>query len=543
MAVDNTETTTGGLDAVDPNAGQIIAGTGAPKDPGLTIGGLKGVKLAPDDSAVIREKLQEMIAAREAQKGGFDAWLGHMQSYGGKPGDFVENRRNYAKDVAEREAELFGMRTQLSQLNTAERLANQTARDQQNFFASLAENNPQTMPQPKPAAGGALPSGQGAAPQAAAPQPQAGGLPSAAPQVGAPLTPAQQIDLAQLYRTNPQAAITKKIELQRVSEAERQLQAAGLVPGTPTYNAALMAKVAGSGAFVPHDVRTPQGTVQTTPLQAAGASIGGGAPQPAGTAPVAAAPQAVAPVAVPQTNLPPATVNTGIGPGTKEDLEARGAQAKTEAEAIGKALAAEQEAHRAEASAAPETTQRAQRMQSDIRTANTLVGKLAQGGTLSAFLGLVDKGVQAGTIGTVNMPGFKDAVVKMDPAAKDPKVMDAYTRLAKDLEVMKLDYSRKVFKGQGAVTENERKLISSAVGDVDYMSPANLMKIAKATELEARNRADQDKLWQQMKNAGRTWSQYRDSAELKELQRAQFYRSAKTFGQTDALWPGDTQRP
>jgi hypothetical protein len=121
--------------------------------------------------------------------------------------------------------------------------------------------------------------------------------------------------------------------------------------------------------------------------------------------------------------------------------------------------------------------------------------------------------------------------------------MDAYTRLAKDLEVMKLDYSRKVFKGQGAVTENERKLISTAVGDVDYMSPANLMKVAKATEIEARNRADQDKLWQQMEKSGRTWKQYRDSNELKELQRAQFYRTAKAFGQKDALWPSDAQRP
>jgi hypothetical protein len=529
----------------------VVAGTGAIKDPGMQLGGLKGVKLAGDDSTTIREKLQEMISAREAQKGGFDAWLGHMQSYGGRPEDFVTNRRNYAADVAKREGDTFDMRTQLAQMNTNERLADQTAREQQNFFSSLTQTNPQTMQPKPPQAGGALP---GAAPQpqaAGAPQPQAGGLPVAAPQAAAPLTPSQQADLAQLYRTNPQAAITKKIELQRVSEAERQLQAAGLKPGTNEYNSALMLKVTGAGAFAPNEVRGPQGTQQQTPLQAAGQVVGGAQRstpqvQPAGAATVAPQMQpagsAVAPMAqTPAT--PPATSNTGFAPGSKEDLEVRAAQAKTEAENLGKTLAAEQEFHRSESSSAPDNAQRAQRMQADIRTANTLVGKLSQGGTLSAFLGLVDKGVQAGTVGTINMPGFKDAVVKMDPAAKDPKVMDAYTRLAKDLEVMKLDYSRKVFKGQGAVTENERKLISSAVGDVDYMSPANLMKVAKATEIEARNRADQDKLWKQMENSGRTWKQYRDSPELKELQRAQFYRTAKAFGQKDALWPSDAQRP
>lgn len=547
--MEDTTASTGGL------ALPVVAGTGAVKDPGIALGGLKGVKLAGDDSTSIREKLQEMIAAREAQKGGFDSMLGYLQSFGGRPEDFVTNRRNYAIDMAKREADTFDMRTQLAQLNTNERLAQQTAQSQQDFFSSLAQTNPQTM-QPKPqqpqAGGGALPGG---APQpqvdgVAQPQPQAGGLPVAAPQAAPVLTPAQQVDLAQLYRTNPQAAITKKIELQRVSEAERQLQAAGLQPGTPEYNSALMLKVTGAGAFAPNEVRGPQGTQQQTPLQAAGAIVGGAqrpAPQvqPAGTV---AAPQVqpmrnIAQVS-PQGNVAPvaATAGTGFAPGSKEDLDVRTAQAKTEAEGLGKTLAAEQEFHRTEATAAPESTQRAQRMQSDIRTANTLVGKLSQGGTLSAFLGLVDKGVQAGTVGTINMPGFKDAVVKMDPAAKDPKVMDAYTRLAKDLEVMKLDYSRKVFKGQGAVTENERKLISSAVGDVDYMSPANLMKVAKATEIEARNRVDQDKLWSQMKNSGRTWSQYRDSPELKELQRAQFYRTAKAFGQTDALWPGDNKQ-
>jgi hypothetical protein len=98
------------------------------------------------------------------------------------------------------------------------------------------------------------------------------------------------------------------------------------------------------------------------------------------------------------------------------------------------------------------------------------------------------------------------------------------------------------FEKQGAVTENERKLISTAVGDVNRTSPANLMRMAKATELEARNQMEQDSLWNQMKAAGLSWNQYKNSQELKDTQRKQFYRTAKTFGVTNAVYPGDEQR-
>jgi hypothetical protein len=42
-----------------------------------------------------------------------------------------------------------------------------------------------------------------------------------------------------------------------------------------------------------------------------------------------------------------------------------------------------------------------------------------------------------------------------------------------------------------------------------------------------------------MKGAGMSWSQYKSSKELADMQRNQFYRSAKTFGINDAKYPGD----
>ena len=210
-----------------------------------------------------------------------------------------------------------------------------------------------------------------------------------------------------------------------------------------------------------------------------------------------------------------------------------------EAEKVAETAAEEQKQHSADVKEAQNNAMIAQNMQKDIRTANTLLGKLAGGGAQSAFFGLIDGGIQVGNMGAVNLPKFTEAVVKMDPNAKKPEVMDAYTRVAKDVEQLKLAYTAKVFKGQGAVTDFERRLIDTAVGDVNRMSPANLMRMAKATEIESRNRMDQDRLWSQMKNAGMSWSQYKGSPELKEMQRQQFYRTAKTFGIKDAKYPGD----
>jgi hypothetical protein len=222
-----------------------------------------------------------------------------------------------------------------------------------------------------------------------------------------------------------------------------------------------------------------------------------------------------------------------------KEAEIPAAGTKREVEKLAETAAKEQEQHTADVKLAQKNALIAQNMQKDIKTAGTLLGQMAGGGAQSAFLGLVDQGIQMGNIGTVNVPGFAEFVVKMDKNAKDPKVMDAYTRVAKDLEGLKLAYTRIAFQSQGAVTENERKLISTAVGDVNRTSPANLMRMARATELEARNQMDQDRLWNEMKAAGMSWSQFKSSPDLKEMQRKQFYRTAKAFGIENAKYPGD----
>jgi hypothetical protein len=331
----------------------------------------------------------------------------------------------------------------------------------------------------------------------------------------------------------------------------------------------MFTNVVGASAFNPQDIRTPAtatspaGTMQTTPFNAASAIVGGGQRPPAPVAaPVGAVTPAAPSMAPPASTAPasPAMAPVAAAPsapaqrspfpsGSKEDLDWQQKQANIpiagatrEAEKNAEVAAEQQKQHTMDVAEARNNSMIAQNMQKDIRQANSLLGKLAGGGAQSAFFGLIDQGIQVGQLGTISAPGFTEAVVKMDPKAKDPAVMDAYVRVAKDVEQLKLAYTRKVFQGQGAVTENERKLIDTAVGNVNRMSPANLMRMAKATEIEARNKVDQDRLWNDMKASGVSWSQYKSSKELADMQRNQFYRTAKTFGIKDAVYPGDPAR-
>jgi hypothetical protein len=543
---------------------------------GLNVLGNKGVSLGADDSASIRDYLQQMINQRQGYKGSFEQGMDQMRSVlGSTQNEMAQNMQAQSAKERTNDQDVFNMRVNMAQLKTQEeRLMQekmQAAQNQLNFTNALrAEQGlpplpsaPQAGMAPAPQAGAAPAPQAGAAPApqaGAAPAPQAGMAP--APARPSNITATQMAMLQQMYADPSTRAEAQKqfIALTKKDDIERRLESAGIVRGSPQWNQALALNVAGTGAFSPMDTRTSGGTIQTTPASEAGKFLGGPAAAPVAAAPAVPAPVASAPVAprpvaapvsapAPVAAAPAPARRSPFTPGSKEDLAYQQEAARVElagetkeAEKNAEAAAKELETHSAEVKEAKTNSMVAQNMQKDIRTAGSLLGKLAGGGAQSAFFGLIDQGIQIGQFGSINAPGFTEAVVKMDPKAKDPKILDAYVRVAKDVEGLKLAYTRKVFEGQGAVTENERKLIDTAVGNVNRMSPANLMRMAKATELEARNKMDQDRLWNDMKNAGMTWRQYKSSKELADMQRNQFYRTAKTFGITDAVYPGDPAR-
>jgi len=552
-----------------------------PKTGGLTLAGQKGVSLNPADSSEIRDRLMQMISQREQAASGWGPIMEQAAVAAGKPGQFASDLQSYNTNQRTKENELFNMRVGLAQLNTEEarvkQAQEQAAQNQLNFTNAMRADQglPPLPSAPKAGMAPAPQGGMAPAPQGA--EAQAGGAAPAQARPPSNISSAQMAMLQQMYADPSTRAEAQKqyFALTKQDDMVRRLKAAGIEPGTPQFNAAMFTNVVGATAFNPQDVRTSGGTVQQTPFGAASALLAPPAPTAPAPAPApapvvgapaapAAAPVATAPRPAPVAPMAPAAPApvaaapasaTGINPatgftfGSTQDLEERqriaavGRAGETrEAEKNAEAAAEELKTHSAEVKEAKTNSMVAQNMQKDIRTAGSLLGKLAGGGAQSAFFGLIDQGIQVGQLGSINAPGFTEAVVKMDPKAKDPKIMDAYIRVAKDVEGLKLAYTRKVFEGQGAVTENERKLIDTAVGNVNRMSPANLMRMAKATELEARNKMDQDRLWNDMKNAGMTWRQYKSSKELSDMQRNQFYRTAKTFGITDAVYPGDPAR-
>ena len=219
-----------------------------------------------------------------------------------------------------------------------------------------------------------------------------------------------------------------------------------------------------------------------------------------------------------------------VGKGSLEEAKATGAGREEEEKVIGKHFGDKLAAHMVEVENAPGRRTMAESMLKDIDKADTLVGKLADPKFGNAILGLVNEGVKAGNFGQAQIAGLTQFAVKMDPNAKKPGVMDAYIRLAQNLTQMQLDYAQKVYKGQGSVTENERKLVERVIGNPDSTSPQILKQKAVAVKLEAMNRVEQERLRSEMEAAGQSWRQFLKSPELKELQMNQYKRTAKALG-------------
>ena len=525
-----------GLDAIDQSSDTPVVS-------GLSIAGQKKVSLGGPQSQEVKDQLMKIIQQREAEK---NSVLGNftesMARFAGPTSGWAGQQQAYNQTQEQRNNDITQARVAMANIDSQQA---QQAQDQAVFNRIIG-------------AGGAQPQGQGAS------QPQGQGAAQAdlAPILGGqvPLSQEQQLQLYALHRVNPQAAITKAIELRKLTDTQRELVSGGVKPGSDAWNRAMMLHAAGAGAFQPHEMNVPGGTVQQTPWEAVPTAGQGPAPQsgalPSAPVPAPTPAPAVRGGALPSTPpvaqapapapAPAPATGTGFIPGSKQDLAIREAEAKSkaagleaESRKVGENYAAQQTAHETEAMNAPDNAALAQRMQQDIKSSNGVLGKLAKPGAMSAFLGLVDQGVQLGEFGAVKIPGLQDTLVKLDPAAKDKNVMDAYVRLGRDLTKMQLDYSQKVLKGQGSVSDNERRLMAEVIGDRAHSTPASLMQMAKSVELEARNRVEQDRLWKEMKKAGHRWSEFQDSPELADMRKKQFYRTAKVFGRADAKYPGD----
>ena len=115
-----------------------------------------------------------------------------------------------------------------------------------------------------------------------------------------------------------------------------------------------------------------------------------------------------------------------------------------------------------------------------------MYGVLAKPGTVSSIGVLLKEGIKVGTHGQIALPSIEDMVRRNQKGVTPEKLsrareMDGYLRR------VELDFSS-AFKGQGAVSDNERKIVQAIAGSTS--DPADLLR-KKAAWLA--NSAQKDK--------------------------------------------------
>jgi hypothetical protein len=194
------------------------------------------------------------------------------------------------------------------------------------------------------------------------------------------------------------------------------------------------------------------------------------APQPGAAAPraPAAAPAPTQPAA-PTTMAPPSSVGpSGFAPGTKEDLElktrlgeAKIAGVAEESKETGKEAGMSQNAMNMAGKTAPIRLASIQNVSNIIERHTSAAGPLSKPGMLPAILTVVQDGISAGNFGQVGMPGIEKAVRQLGGGQAE---IDAAQELGREFAKMQLANAQSFLKGQGAVSDAERRLISEMSG-------------------------------------------------------------------------------
>jgi len=360
----------------------------------------------------------------------------------------------------------------------------------------------------------------------------------------------QQIGLQ--YMTDPGAAmkqlnayLTERAKMPEVQKEVNYLVSLGLDPNKALQTA--LVKVVGAGSFAPHDVRTATGTVQNTPLSAAGAMVNTpttakppaatGAPAPAmprpgapvapsttpapavapGAAPAAltqtaaaprvtpaAAPAAAAAAPAPTTAAPAGPANPavpftgGFRPGSTEALAVQKAAAEAEIarETHAKNLALDTAAEADKASNKIYGEEFAKVPQEKERASNTIsaadrVIQMADDPTYKKLMGYFNGGNKAASllVGVLNnVPGHLFDKDRMETAMASLGFNEAertkFNQLKTDAASLGIEYTANMFKGARLGIGLE-KLGSTGKGVSSDFTPATNKLFAQVTKNNA----------------------------------------------------------
>jgi hypothetical protein len=101
-----------------------------------------------------------------------------------------------------------------------------------------------------------------------------------------------------------------------------------------------------------------------------------------------------------------------------------------------------------------------------------IFGKLAKKGLTPFVLKQLESGINAGQFGTIGVGNLERNLME---AGATPQQIDQLRRVEKHLAAAELEYAQAYLTGQGAVSDNERKLVKDAVGSIK--DPARVLGI------------------------------------------------------------------
>jgi hypothetical protein len=166
-------------------------------------------------------------------------------------------------------------------------------------------------------------------------------------------------------------------------------------------------------------------------------------------------------------------------------------------------------------------------------------GVINEPGVINAILGAAEEGANLGNLGNAGIAGMSDAVRKAMPNATQTEI-DAAQKATREFALMQLSAAKIYLKGQGAVSDAERKLIRELAGSVKN-SPGALRDFLKWSE----TRADfDDKVGSAYRNFNKnnrnvSFERFLESNEYSTL-KSQYVSELKKFGASTA--PSSTSK-
>ena len=137
-----------------------------------------------------------------------------------------------------------------------------------------------------------------------------------------------------------------------------------------------------------------------------------------------------------------------------------------------------------------------------------------------AFLGVIAQGAAVGSF-NVGIPAIREAVAKLKGTTDEEKskIMDSFQALARNYSELELNFTRMYLKGEGAVTEGERKIVRDVSGGL-----ANRRNVALAQAETLMQRTEFDKT---VKSELMAWEKKNPGKSIEDFQESKQYTSLK----------------